>query len=144
MLLSPGEDRATQQNTIVFKLDCECYKNEDGDIVNDSVYSKDLVHLNQGSELPRDADQKFTKFETKQKTAVRPVDDDILLARLRPGQRIKAECHAVKGIGATHAKWSPVATAFYRLMPSISITGDLTDREKKVGRGGDKRRVSMS
>lgn len=33
-----------------------------------------------------------------------------------------------KGIGKTHAKWSPVCTAFYRLLPDIKfdekITGD--------------------
>jgi DNA-directed RNA polymerase I and III subunit RPAC1 len=27
-----------------------------------------------------------------------------------------------KGIGKTHAKWSPVCTAYYRLMPDIRIT----------------------
>ena len=26
-----------------------------------------------------------------------------------------------KGIGRTHAKWSPVSTAFYRLLPQIDI-----------------------
>jgi len=27
-----------------------------------------------------------------------------------------------KGIGKTHAKWSPVSTAYYRLVPEINIT----------------------
>lgn len=27
-----------------------------------------------------------------------------------------------KGIGKTHAKWSPVSTAYYRLVPEITIT----------------------
>jgi DNA-directed RNA polymerase I and III subunit RPAC1 len=26
-----------------------------------------------------------------------------------------------KGIGKTHAKWSPVCTAFYRLLPDIKF-----------------------
>ena len=51
--------------------------------------------------------------------AIRAVDSDILLLKLRPGQEIEVECHAVKGIGKTHAKWSPVATAFYRLLPEV-------------------------
>lgn len=38
----------------------------------------------------------------------RPVHDDILLARLRPDQEIKLVVDAVKGIGADHAKFSPV------------------------------------
>jgi DNA-directed RNA polymerase I and III subunit RPAC1 len=28
-----------------------------------------------------------------------------------------------KGIGKTHAKWSPVCTAFYRLLPDIRFEG---------------------
>jgi DNA-directed RNA polymerase alpha subunit len=31
-----------------------------------------------------------------------------------------------KGIGKTHAKWSPVSTAYYRLVPDITITKDIT------------------
>jgi DNA-directed RNA polymerase I and III subunit RPAC1 len=37
----------------------------------------------------------------------------------------------VKGIGKTHAKWSPVATAKYRMLPEVvlleDIEGDLAD-----------------
>jgi len=29
-----------------------------------------------------------------------------------------------KGIGKDHAKWSPVCTAWYRLLPEITINGD--------------------
>lgn len=30
-----------------------------------------------------------------------------------------------KGIGKTHAKWSPVSTAYYRLVPDISFKQDI-------------------
>lgn len=33
--------------------------------------------------------------------------------------------HAVKGIGADHAKFTPVATASYRLLPTITITSPI-------------------
>ncbi len=36
-------------------------------------------------------------------------------------KKINAELHCQKGIGKEHAKWSPVATASYRLLPEISI-----------------------
>lgn len=47
--------------------------------------------------------------------------DDILLAKLRPGQAIELECHCIKGVGEEHAKWSPVATTWYRLKPEVVL-----------------------
>ena len=58
--------------------------------------------------------------------AIRPVNPDILLAKLRPGQTIDLTCHCVKGLGGDHAKFSPVATASYRLLPSIQILQPIT------------------
>lgn len=53
--------------------------------------------------------------------AIAPVNPDILLAKLRPDQAIDIVAHAVKGVGRDHAKFSPVATASYRLLPTIDI-----------------------
>ena len=39
---------------------------------------------------------------------IRAVNNDILIAKLRPGQEIDAMLHCVKGIGQDHAKFSPV------------------------------------
>jgi len=36
-------------------------------------------------------------------------------------QAIELEAHAVKGVGKVHAKWSPVATAWYRMLPEVAI-----------------------
>ncbi len=57
------------------------------------------------------------------------VHEDILVAKLRPGQCIDLEAHAVKGIGADHAKWSPVATAWYRLHPEVVLTKKVVGKE---------------
>uniref|UniRef100_A0A914ZMC3 DNA-directed RNA polymerase RpoA/D/Rpb3-type domain-containing protein n=2 Tax=Parascaris univalens TaxID=6257 RepID=A0A914ZMC3_PARUN len=57
------------------------------------------------------------------------VHDDILVAKLRPGQEIEARCHCVKGIGRDHAKFSPVATASYRLLPDIVIKGKFSGED---------------
>jgi len=48
---------------------------------------------------------------------VPPVHPDIVIAELRQGQRISLEAHARRGYGKDHAKFSPVATASYRLLP---------------------------
>ena len=60
---------------------------------------------------------------------IRPVHDDIVLAKLSPGQRIEFEAHACKGFGKDHTKFSPVATASYRLMPDIRLLQSVTDNE---------------
>ena len=60
---------------------------------------------------------------------IRPVYEDILIAKLRPGQEILMELDCEKGIGKTHAKWSPVCTAYYRLLPAIEITQPVTGEE---------------
>jgi hypothetical protein len=36
-------------------------------------------------------------------------------------QGVELEAHCEKGIGSTHAKWSPVATASYRLLPTVEF-----------------------
>ena len=54
------------------------------------------------------------------------VHSDIVLAELRPGQRIEFEAHCVKGVGKDHAKYSPVATASYRLLPVIDFLQPVT------------------
>jgi DNA-directed RNA polymerases I and III subunit RPAC1 len=78
------------------------------------VYSKDLVWVPQGDQLERLGQ-------------VRPVHDDILLAKLRPGQTIELEAHGRRGIGQDHAKYSPVATASYRLCPHVELRQPVYD-----------------
>ena len=72
------------------------------------VYARDFQWVPQGDQSD--------KFET-----IRPVNEDILLAKLRPGQSIALEAHCRKGIGRDHAKFSPVCTASYRLLPQITF-----------------------
>lgn len=89
------------------------------------VYTRDMLWCPQGDQL--------AKFPLHSSGAghvgggIRPLHEDILLAKLRPGQVIELEAHAKKGIGKDHAKWSPVATASYRLMPSIEIVKPIYD-----------------
>ena len=61
-------------------------------------------------------------METFANCPVVPCDPDILLAKLRPGQEISLRAHCILGVGGDHAKFSPVGTASYRLLPHINIT----------------------
>jgi DNA-directed RNA polymerase I and III subunit RPAC1 len=103
-------------NSIYFKLHIKCEKNKnykkdsnDSEFINDQVLSSHLIWTPIGNQTKR--------FEVP----IGVVHDDILIAKLRPGQEIEAELICVKGIGKTHAKWSPVSTAYYRLLPEITI-----------------------
>lgn len=111
--LLDGED-PTDQNTIVFRLDVLCV-NED----SETVYSRDLEWQPQG-----DQREKFPG-------GILPVHEDIIIAKLKPGQHIQLEAHCRKGVGKDHAKFSPCGTASYRLMPDIifptAITGFLAE-----------------
>ena len=59
--------------------------------------------------------------ESKMSSDPGPVHNDILIAKMRPGHEIDVKLYAVKGLGNDHAKFSPVATAFYRLLPEITL-----------------------
>lgn len=117
-----GEEfaKAFDYNTIAMELKIECTRNndaEDGETDpllayhNAHVYARDIVFKPFGRQA------EFFSGED----AIAPTNPDILVAKLRPGQVIDLEMHAIKGVGSDHAKFSPVATATYRLLPTISI-----------------------
>ena len=119
------EEGAMDYNTIVLKLQIQCTRNEAADknendpkkkYNNAHVYASDLKFLPQGRQ------EQFFHGEG----AVRAVNPDILIAKLRPGHEIDMELHCVKGRGMDHAKFSPVATASYRLLPKIDILKPIT------------------
>ena len=58
---------------------------------------------------------------------------NIILLKLGPNQEIDLKCICEVDVGRTHAKWSPVATAYYRLLPDISVSNKLPfDKLKQV------------
>lgn len=60
---------------------------------------------------------------------VRPVSEDIEIAKLAPGQAIEAELWAKVGCGSDHAKWSPVSVAVVRGIPKISLSKEIPRNE---------------
>jgi len=62
---------------------------------------------------------------------IKPVFRDILILKLNPGQRINCECHCSIGKGNFHAKFSPVATAFYRIFPQVKIIREIMNKNAK-------------
>ena len=60
---------------------------------------------------------------------VKPVHDKILIAKLRENQEIHADLILMKGKGKEHAKWQPVCSAYYKLLPTIKITSTIKGAE---------------
>ncbi|SCU90076.1 LAME_0E06964g1_1 [Lachancea meyersii CBS 8951] len=125
----PEAEKFTDENTIVLTLNVKCTRNPDAPkdctdpkvlYRNAHIYARDLKFEPQGKQL--------TTFA---KNPVVPADPDILLAKLRPGQEISLRAHCVLGIGSDHAKFSPVSTASYRLMPHINITQPISGESAK-------------
>ncbi|XP_024004460.1 DNA-directed RNA polymerases I and III subunit rpac1 isoform X2 [Eutrema salsugineum] len=136
-------DQPNEKNTIVFKLHAKCEKGEP----RLKVLTKELIWLPNGSELIKESGgstskpRTYTSFSRSQDSfpefannPITPSYPDILIAKLGPGQEIELEAHAVKGIGKTHAKWSPVATAWYRMLPEVILLKEFEgeDAEKLV------------
>jgi DNA-directed RNA polymerase I and III subunit RPAC1 len=117
---STEEPKSFDYNTVVLELKIECTRNEaaaKGETNphlayhNAHVYAKDIKFKPYGGQLKHFSGD----------NAIVPTNPDILIAKLRPGQCIDVEMHAIKGVGSDHAKFSPVATASYRLLPTITI-----------------------
>jgi len=87
-------------------------------MINEEITTKQLEWIPIGNQA-----------EKYQDNPLKPVFEDILIAKMRPGQEIEAEMFCEKGTGQTHAKWSPVATAYYRLVPKINFKEDIYGEE---------------
>ncbi|KAH9461436.1 hypothetical protein Pst134EA_017743 [Puccinia striiformis f. sp. tritici] len=121
------DEGATDLNTLVFKLVVQCRRN-----TNVPRTEKDPSKLYSNSVVTTDAlewEPKGDQVDMFGDEPPRPVLNDIVLVKMRPGQEIRAEMHCVKGIAKDHAKFSPVATASYRLLPHIVIHEPIPEQD---------------
>lgn len=127
-----GAENISHAHTIVFKLKAKCERLENSD--PDKTGRREDLYKDY-KVFSRQIEYVHTK---KQKPPHEPVHKNILIAKLSGNQEIDVKLHAVKGIGRDHAKFSPVATAVYRLMPDIKI------REKVKGEAALRLKESFS
>ncbi|KAL0947087.1 hypothetical protein HGRIS_013228 [Hohenbuehelia grisea] len=118
-LMTMRSEELTDRDTVVFRVDIECRRNYDAPegstkdselYINHELLSSHLTWIPQGEQA--------TVFRDKSPA---PTNPNIVLAKLRPGQEIRMDLHVAKGYGQDHAKFSPVATASYRILPSITL-----------------------
>ena len=127
-----GPESTRADLTIVFTLKTKCEKKPDADPDKsgrrEDLYTNYRVLSGHLKWKPIPGQEKIFV----DKDTLRPVHKDILIAKLSGKQELDLRLHAVKGIGRDHAKFSPVATASYRLMPDIKlkekITGEAAER----------------
>ncbi|PZC80855.1 hypothetical protein B5X24_HaOG213842 [Helicoverpa armigera] len=120
----------TEFNTLEFTLKVKCslnksqpkdsYRAEDL-YENHSVYSSHIKWQPIGNQA-----------SVHKETDVGPVHEDILVSKMRPGHEMDLTLVAVKGIGRDHAKFSPVATASYRLLPEVTLTREVRSSEASL------------
>lgn len=110
----------TDQNTVVFNLDVTC--NPPPGSNNDGQYTEVVLSSHLQWQPQGDQEMRFPD-------GIYPVHSDIVIAKLRKGQHIEAECHCRKGVGKDHTKFSPCATASYRLLPEIIIPTPITGKK---------------
>ncbi|XP_032397910.1 DNA-directed RNA polymerases I and III subunit RPAC1 [Etheostoma spectabile] len=128
-----SEEEGSEIDTIQLQLKIKCSRNpraskDSSDprelYLNHMVYSRDIKWVPLGNQADVFAD-----------AVIGPVHDDILIAQLRPGHELDIVMHCVKGLGKDHAKFSPVATASYRLLPEITllepVEGEKAERLKR-------------
>ncbi|XP_048733002.2 DNA-directed RNA polymerases I and III subunit RPAC1-like isoform X2 [Ostrea edulis] len=117
-----GED-FSPEDTIIFQLKVKCTKNSQAKDATDpdELYKDHKVTTKHLKWIPAKGQDTIFK-----EGDLRPVNDDILIAKLRPGQEIDLRVFCNKGVGKDHAKFSPVATASYRLLPEIILKSRIT------------------
>lgn len=114
-------DGAYDFNTVKLELKIQCTRRQDaapGETDPRKIFNHSAVYASDIKFCPLGRQSEHFSGDD----AIAPVNPDILIAKLRPGQEIDCEMHMHKGIGADHAKFSPVCTASYRLLPTIKIT----------------------
>lgn len=72
-------------------------------------------------EAPEDGYIATTGDLKPQDPDVVPVSDKIPIAKMAKGQRIVVEAYARLGIGQDHAKWQPVSTMAYKMIPHVEV-----------------------
>lgn len=123
-------DAVKADNTVKFRLQASCEYNKsaprDGSAPDEVLYTGSKVYSGAIEYVPfPDGDQTQLLGDEPP----RAVHHDILINKLRPGQQIHVEMDATKNIGQEHAKWSPVATASYRMLPEVALKSRVVGSE---------------
>jgi DNA-directed RNA polymerase I and III subunit RPAC1 len=109
LLITSGiidSNQSTDRNTIVFTVKLQCERNKEAPKGSTDPKELYINHELLSSHLKwKPAGEQKDVFASN---IPAPTNPNIVLAKLRPGQAIDIELHAVKGVGKDHGKFSPV------------------------------------
>ncbi|KAK1444043.1 hypothetical protein BgAZ_209190 [Babesia gibsoni] len=117
-----NNDELSDKNSVCFQLKVKCTRELLGGRQNMPVYAKQMKWV------PLSVEQ----AEAFKECPPKPIHEDILLTKLSSGQELDLKVFLEKGIGKTHAKWSPVCTAVYRFKPDITFSTEDPLRPEEV------------
>lgn len=128
-LKSEEIEDGTEHDTLEFELKVKCTRNKDAKETAsfDGLYKNHSVYSGQIKWLPKGKQAELHKEED-----IGSIHTDILINKMRPGHELDLKLVAVKGFGKDHAKFSPVATAFYRLLPEIQLNREVSGEDAKL------------
>nr|BAS01431.1 DNA-directed RNA polymerase 40k chain subunit [Lotharella vacuolata] len=93
------------------------------------IYSKNLKISKHGSIIPFQSKTYYTNF---QKNNIKISHLDLLIAKIKPKQKLFMELHAIKGYGYMHNKFSPITTAWFSYYSSIFFIKNLNYLKKNI------------
>lgn len=122
-------DEGTDQDTLEFKLKVKCTRSKDPrkSACNGTLYDNQDIYSGQIKWVP-----KGNQGSLHKEADIGPVHDDILISKMRPGHEFDIRLFASKGVGKDHAKFSPVSTATYRLLPDITILRPVRGEDAQI------------
>lgn len=122
-------DEGTDQDTLEFKLKVKCSRRKDAKDTSlaESLYENHNVYSGQIKWVPKGKQATMWK-----ENDVGVVHDKILISKMRPGHEFDIKLLAVKGIGKDHAKFSPVSTASYRLLPEVRLKREVSGEDAEI------------
>ncbi|CAB0010547.1 unnamed protein product [Nesidiocoris tenuis] len=122
-----GDETGTDRDSLHYSLNVKCTKNphcRPGHYRPEDLYVNHQVLSSDIKWTPIGGQSRMFKEED-----VVAVNDDILIAKMRPGHELHVTMVAVKSCGRDHAKFCPVGTASYRLLPHIKLLEEITGHD---------------
>lgn len=129
---STANDQPTDRNTVVFKLNVVCERNPSAPKDSTDPFELYINHEVLSSHLKWEPAGEQAAVFAEKGLIPGPTNGNIVLNKLRPGQEIDMEMHAIKGVAKDHAKFQAVG-AFAHYSLSLALECSFVDLKYSNG-----------